>query len=88
MTKRLSDDEKRYFTDQISVLQGENERLTKCVEDLQEEKDALKEYFEASQVVAHGFHTGNEVLDIRCYDSAVQRMQEATDALLTGEEDE
>lgn len=39
---RLSDDEKRYFTDQISMLKGEKERLTKCVEDLQEENEALR----------------------------------------------
>lgn len=33
MSRRLSDDEKRVFTDQISLLKNENERLTKYIED-------------------------------------------------------
>lgn len=37
MSKRLSDDEKRYFTDQISMLKGENERLTKYIEDYEDD---------------------------------------------------
>ncbi len=41
MGGRLSDDEKRYFTDQIYMLKGENERLTKGIEDLQEENDGF-----------------------------------------------
>lgn len=43
MSKRLSDDEKRYFTDQITMLKGENERLTKGIEDLGEENETLRE---------------------------------------------
>ena len=34
MGKRLSDDEKRVFTDQISLLKNENERLTDRIEEL------------------------------------------------------
>ncbi len=34
MSKRLSDDEKRVFTDQISLLKNENERLRDSVEEL------------------------------------------------------
>ena len=34
---RLSDDEKRYLTDQISMLKGENERLTKYIEDYEDD---------------------------------------------------
>lgn len=32
MSKRLSDDEKRVFSDQISLLKNENERLTEHIE--------------------------------------------------------
>lgn len=42
MSKRLSDDEKRVFTDQISLLKNENERLTKIVEDYEADNAALK----------------------------------------------
>lgn len=37
MSKRLSDDEKRVFSDQISLLKNENERLTDRIEELERE---------------------------------------------------
>ena len=36
MSRRLSDDEKRVFSDQISLLKNENERLTDRIEELEE----------------------------------------------------
>lgn len=33
---RLSDDEKRYFSDQVTMLKNENERLTDYIEELEE----------------------------------------------------
>lgn len=41
MSKRLSDDEKRVFSDQVTLLKNENERLTDYIEDLQTENDSL-----------------------------------------------
>jgi len=42
VSRRLSDDEKRVFSDQISLLQNENERLTDRIEELEGEITALK----------------------------------------------
>ena len=35
MSKRLSDDEKRFFSDQISLLKNEDERKTERIEELE-----------------------------------------------------
>lgn len=39
---RLSDDEKRYLTDQITMLKNENERLTKYVEYSKGDKECMQ----------------------------------------------
>ena len=43
MMSRLSDDEKRVFSDQISMLKGENERLTKYIEDYEDDTRKVME---------------------------------------------
>lgn len=53
MSKRLSDDE-----NQMSMLKGENERLTKCVEDLGEEKEAWKRCADAFNEATAGVTIG------------------------------
>ena len=35
MSRRLKDDEKRFYNDQISMLKNENERLTDRIEELE-----------------------------------------------------
>jgi uncharacterized small protein (DUF1192 family) len=65
MSRRLSDDEKRVFSDQISLLKNENERLTKLLEEaegtiasLQEESESEKKW---SEIVLKERKKGNVV---------------------------
>jgi hypothetical protein len=83
---RLSDDEKRFLTDQISMLKGENERLTKYVEYskgdkecMQNEIDVLKERNEALIDAAVAV-LGNGLYGT---DSKLGRLRTAVNALLT-----
>ena len=51
MGKRLSDDEKRVFSDQITLLKNENERLTDLVEQLEAMlKQAAKDAYHSEVV--------------------------------------
>ena len=49
MMSRLSDDEKRVFTDQISLLKNENERLTKYVEYSKGDKECMQNEIDVLQ---------------------------------------
>ncbi len=71
MSRRLSDDEKRFFTDQISLLKNENERLTDIVEDYEAEIAGMRDKWTPP----------DEVAELQAENAALER---ENDALMEG----